>query len=107
MKYDVFFSISQTPVDGYMPDEPTMLRDFFSRLLADRLGYGTAWIAQAHLSTEIRSATRSLWYRIFKEKSVSVQTSFSWRTKSLLVRRYRSGFRRDEFDVQWWSDWDG
>jgi hypothetical protein len=59
MKYDVFFSISQTPVDGYMPDEPTMLRNFFSQVqLADRLGYGTAWIAQAHLSTEIQKRNK-------------------------------------------------
>ena len=59
MKYDVFFSISQTPVDGYMPDEPTMLRNFFSQVqLADRLGYGTAWVAQAHLSTEIQKRNK-------------------------------------------------
>ena len=55
MKYDVFFSISQTPVDGHTPDEPTMLRNFFDQVqLADRLGYGIAWVAQAHLSTEIQ-----------------------------------------------------
>ena len=38
MKYDVFFSISQTPVDGYMPDEVTMYKNFFEQLqLADEL----------------------------------------------------------------------
>ena len=55
MKYDVFFSISQTPVDDHTPDESTMLRNFFEQVqLADRLGYGVAWVAQAHLSTEIQ-----------------------------------------------------
>jgi len=55
MKYDIFFSISQTPVNGYKPDETTMLKNFFSQVkVADRLGYGIAWLAQAHLSTEIQ-----------------------------------------------------
>lgn len=59
MKYDVFFSISQTPVDGYKPDEATMLRNFFDQVqLADELGYGIAWIAQAHLSTEIQKRNK-------------------------------------------------
>ena len=55
MKYDVFFSISQTPVNGVKPNEATMLRNFFDQVqVADRLGFGTAWIAQAHLSTEVQ-----------------------------------------------------
>ena len=59
MKYDVFFSISQTPVDGYMPDEVTMYRNFFAQLqLADELGYEIAWIAQAHLSTEVQKQNK-------------------------------------------------
>jgi alkanesulfonate monooxygenase SsuD/methylene tetrahydromethanopterin reductase-like flavin-dependent oxidoreductase (luciferase family) len=59
MKYDVFFSISQTPVDGFKPNERTMLQNFFSQVkVADRLGYGIAWIAQSHLSTEIQKSNR-------------------------------------------------
>ena len=59
MKYDVFFSISQTPVDGYMPDEVTMYKNFFEQLeLADELGYEIAWLAQAHLSTEVQKRNK-------------------------------------------------
>ena len=54
MEFDVFLSISQTPdSSGYMPDEQTMMRNYFDQVVAaDKLGYGIAWIAQAHLSTE-------------------------------------------------------
>ena len=53
MELDVFFSICQTEVNGYMPDERTMFTNFFEQVeLADRLGYGTAWVAESHLSTE-------------------------------------------------------
>ena len=55
MHFDVFFSICQTPVAGYMPDERTMLRNFFAQAeLADELGYGTAWVAETHLSCEVQ-----------------------------------------------------
>ncbi len=55
MLYDVFFSISQTPVDGRMPDEATMWRNFFAEVqAADELGYGCAWVAMSHLSTEVQ-----------------------------------------------------
>lgn len=55
MKYDVFFSISQTPVDGVLPSEAAMLRSFFEQVeAADRLGYGTAWVAESHLSSEVQ-----------------------------------------------------
>ena len=55
MNYDVFFSISQTPVDGYEPTEQIMLTNFFEQVIcADELGYKTAWIAQAHLSTQVQ-----------------------------------------------------
>ena len=55
MHYDVFFSISQTPVDGETPSEAAMFRHFFEQVqAADELGYGTAWIAQSHLSTEVQ-----------------------------------------------------
>jgi alkanesulfonate monooxygenase SsuD/methylene tetrahydromethanopterin reductase-like flavin-dependent oxidoreductase (luciferase family) len=55
MKFDVFFSISQTPVDGLTPSEAVMFGNFFAQVvLADELGYGTAWVAEAHLSTEVQ-----------------------------------------------------
>ena len=55
MEFDIFFSICQTDVHGYMPDEATMFRHFFEQVeLADQLGCGTAWVAESHLSTEIQ-----------------------------------------------------
>jgi alkanesulfonate monooxygenase SsuD/methylene tetrahydromethanopterin reductase-like flavin-dependent oxidoreductase (luciferase family) len=55
MELDIFFSISQTPVDGYMPSERVMFQNFFEQVeLADELGFGTAWIAESHLSTEVQ-----------------------------------------------------
>jgi len=59
MHFDVFFSICQTPVAGYMPDEATMFGNFFEQVKeADRLGYGCAWIAESHLSTEVQKRNR-------------------------------------------------
>jgi alkanesulfonate monooxygenase SsuD/methylene tetrahydromethanopterin reductase-like flavin-dependent oxidoreductase (luciferase family) len=38
-----------------MPDEATMFRNFFEQVeLADALGFGTAWVAESHLSTEVQ-----------------------------------------------------
>ncbi len=55
MKYDIFFSISQTPVDGVLPSEAEMFRSFFAQVeAADALGYGTAWVAESHLSSEVQ-----------------------------------------------------
>lgn len=55
MEFDIFFSICQTEVDGYLPDERTMLANFFEQVeLADQLGCGIAWIAESHLSTEVQ-----------------------------------------------------
>jgi alkanesulfonate monooxygenase SsuD/methylene tetrahydromethanopterin reductase-like flavin-dependent oxidoreductase (luciferase family) len=55
MELDIFFSISQTEVRGFLPDERTMFRNFFDQVeLADRLGFGTAWVAESHLSTEVQ-----------------------------------------------------
>lgn len=55
MELDIFFSISQTEVAGYMPSERVMFENFFDQVaLADRLGFGTAWIAESHLSTEVQ-----------------------------------------------------
>ena len=61
MRFDVFFSISQTPDStGYCPDEQTMYSNYIEQLkLADNLGYGVAWIAQAHLSTEVQKRNRN------------------------------------------------
>ncbi|HHO52725.1 MAG TPA: LLM class flavin-dependent oxidoreductase [Deltaproteobacteria bacterium] len=59
MQYDVFFSISQTPVDGYLPSEAEMFRSFFAQVeAADRLGYGCAWIAESHLSSQVQKQHR-------------------------------------------------
>ncbi len=55
MKFDVFFSICQTEVDGYMPSEKVMFQNFFDQiLLADSLGVGTGWVAETHLSCQIQ-----------------------------------------------------
>src|ERR1700682_389592 len=55
MELDLFFSISQTEVGGYMPSERVMFENFFEQaILADRLGFGTAWVAESHLSTEVQ-----------------------------------------------------
>ena len=56
MEFDVFFSISQTPdTTGYTPSESEMFTSFFDQVvLADKLGFGVGWVAQAHLSTEIQ-----------------------------------------------------
>ena len=54
MEFDIFFSISQTPDhNGYTPSESEMFSNYYDQLeAADRLGFGVAWIAQAHLSTQ-------------------------------------------------------
>src|SRR5215212_5468821 len=55
MELDIFFSICQTEVDGYLPSERTMFLNFFEQVeLADELGFGTAWVAESHLSTEVQ-----------------------------------------------------
>ena len=55
MKYDVFFSICQTEVDGFIPSEEQMWRSFFDQVrLADELGYETAWVAETHLSCQVQ-----------------------------------------------------
>ncbi len=55
MEFDIFFSICQTEVHGYMPNERVMFENFFEQVeLADQLGFGTAWIAESHLSTEVQ-----------------------------------------------------
>ncbi|MDP9195123.1 MAG: LLM class flavin-dependent oxidoreductase [Acidobacteriota bacterium] len=55
MELDIFFSICQTGVHGYLPSERVMFANFFEQIeLADELGFGTAWVAESHLSTEIQ-----------------------------------------------------
>jgi alkanesulfonate monooxygenase SsuD/methylene tetrahydromethanopterin reductase-like flavin-dependent oxidoreductase (luciferase family) len=55
MDLDIFFSICQTDVHGYMPSERVMFENFFEQIeLADRLGFGAAWVAESHLSTEVQ-----------------------------------------------------
>lgn len=55
MKFDIFFSICQTPVDGHTPTEKVMFENFFDQVvLADELGYGTAWVAETHLSCQVQ-----------------------------------------------------
>jgi alkanesulfonate monooxygenase SsuD/methylene tetrahydromethanopterin reductase-like flavin-dependent oxidoreductase (luciferase family) len=59
MKYDIFFSISQTPVNGTIPSEREMYANFFEQVVAaDELGYGTAWIAESHLSSEVQKGNQ-------------------------------------------------
>ena len=55
MRFDVFFSICQTPVNGYTPSDRVMFQNFFSQAeLADALGFGTAWVAETHLSCQVQ-----------------------------------------------------
>jgi alkanesulfonate monooxygenase SsuD/methylene tetrahydromethanopterin reductase-like flavin-dependent oxidoreductase (luciferase family) len=55
MRFDTFFSICQTPVDGYTPSDRKMFESFFAQaLLADQVGIGTAWVAETHLSCQIQ-----------------------------------------------------
>ena len=56
MRFDIFFSISQTPdTSGHTPSESEMFNNFFEQVeLADKLGFGVGWVAQAHLSTVVQ-----------------------------------------------------
>ena len=60
MEFDIFFSISQTPDStGLIPSEDQMYSNFFEQLeVADKIGFGVAWVAQAHLSTEIQKSNK-------------------------------------------------
>ncbi|MFT7668652.1 MAG: alkanesulfonate monooxygenase SsuD [Planctomycetota bacterium] len=59
MKYDVFFSICHTPVANVLPTEAELFRNFFDQVeLADELGFGTAWVAESHLSSEVQKRNR-------------------------------------------------
>jgi alkanesulfonate monooxygenase SsuD/methylene tetrahydromethanopterin reductase-like flavin-dependent oxidoreductase (luciferase family) len=55
LEFDIFFSICQTEVHGCLPTEKVMFENFFEQVeLADQLGFGTAWVAESHLSTEVQ-----------------------------------------------------
>ena len=55
MKFDIFLSICQTEVDGYLPSEKIMFQNFFDQVrLADELGFETAWVAETHLSCQVQ-----------------------------------------------------
>ena len=59
MQFDVFFSLSHTPVDGEVPSEAQMFQNFFDQVqAADELGYETAWLAEAHLSSEVQKKNK-------------------------------------------------
>ena len=60
MKHHIFFSISQTPVGGVLPPENEMWNNFFSQVIeADKLGFESAWIAEAHLSSEVQKQNKN------------------------------------------------
>ncbi len=55
MRFDVFFSICQSVVDGYLPTEEQMFKNFFAQVdWADQLGFETAWLAETHLSCQVQ-----------------------------------------------------
>jgi alkanesulfonate monooxygenase SsuD/methylene tetrahydromethanopterin reductase-like flavin-dependent oxidoreductase (luciferase family) len=55
MLFDIFFSICQTEVGGVIPSERVMFENFFEQVrAADRLGFGTGWLAESHLSCEVQ-----------------------------------------------------
>lgn len=59
MQFDLFLSISQTPVRGVLPSEATMFRNALSQVeAADALGFGVAWFAESHLSSEVQKRNR-------------------------------------------------
>jgi hypothetical protein len=60
VKVDLFCSIAHTPVDGVLPSEATMLRNFLTQCeAADDLGYGTVWVAESHYSTQLQKRHRA------------------------------------------------
>ncbi len=58
MKYDVFFSLSQSSVAGQLPSAKDVFSSFFDQLkLADDLDYETAWFSESHLSWQTQKKT--------------------------------------------------
>lgn len=67
MIFDIFFSICQTEVDGYLPSEREMFCNFFDQLkLADDLGYDIAWVAESHLSCQVQKQNKQAVIPYFK-----------------------------------------
>lgn len=67
MKYDIFFSLSQTEVDGHTPNTKTMFNNFLDQVtLADELDFQTAWVAETHLSCQTQKKTSLAVVREFK-----------------------------------------
>ena len=59
VKFDIFFSLCQTPAGGKMPSEASLLNNFFSQVIAaDDMGFGTAWVAESHLSSQVQKRNR-------------------------------------------------
>jgi alkanesulfonate monooxygenase SsuD/methylene tetrahydromethanopterin reductase-like flavin-dependent oxidoreductase (luciferase family) len=53
--FDIFFALGQNEVDGQKPTERQVFENFFDQVrLADELGFGTAWVAETHLSSEVQ-----------------------------------------------------
>lgn len=58
MRYDIYFSLAQTEVDGAIPPVKMIFENFFDQVrLADDLGFETAWISEAHLSSQTQKKT--------------------------------------------------
>ncbi|MDN5913817.1 MAG: LLM class flavin-dependent oxidoreductase [Pseudonocardia sp.] len=57
MDFDVFCSLARTPRDGVLPDEATLLGELLDQaVLADQLGFGCLWVAEAHFSIQAQKA---------------------------------------------------
>lgn len=67
MKFDIFLSICQTEVDSNMPTEKVMWQNFFEQvILADELNFGTAWVAETHLSCQVQKQNPAAVIKHFK-----------------------------------------
>ena len=50
-RIDLFLAFSQLKVDGHLPSEKTMFENLLAQVeVADQLGWGVAWVGEAHLS---------------------------------------------------------
>ena len=81
MQFDIFFSICQTEVAGFMPGESEMFANFFQQVeAADRLGFGTAWVAESHLSCEVQKRNPGAVIPHFKGRLQAPKDSHEWAT---------------------------
>ncbi|MCX5175292.1 LLM class flavin-dependent oxidoreductase [Streptomyces virginiae] len=59
MRFDIFCSLTQAQPGGVLPPHATVLRNFLEQAqVADRLGFGTVWVAGSHFSSELQRAHR-------------------------------------------------